>query len=73
MMITPRSRYYGMSMLEPMMSIGERNRVINDIAIPEIMRKYWAPLYLVKVNTGSQTKLNEVRECYLKARQTFRT
>jgi hypothetical protein len=48
-------------MLEPMMSIGERNRVINDIAIPELTRKYWAPLYLVKVNTGSQTKLNEVR------------
>jgi hypothetical protein len=64
MMITPRSRYYGMSMLEPMMAIGERNRVINDIAIPELTRKHWAPIYLVRVNTGSQTKLNEVRNTF---------
>ncbi len=71
MMITPRSRYYGMSMLEPMMSIGERNRVINDIAIPELTRKYWAPLYLVKVNTGSQTKLNEVRNAISKPGKHF--
>src|SRR6185369_8025439 len=27
MVITPRGRYYGTSMLEPLMSIGERNRV----------------------------------------------
>lgn len=64
MMITPRSRYYGMSMLEPMMAIGERNRVINEIAIPELTRKYWAPIHLVKVNTGSQTKLNQIRDTF---------
>jgi len=64
MMITPRSRYYGMSMLEPMMSIGERNRVINEIAIPELTRKHWAPIFLVKVNTGSQTKLNQIRDIF---------
>jgi hypothetical protein len=64
MMITPRSRYFGMSMLEPMMSIGERNRVINEIAIPELTRKHWAPIYIVKVNTGSQTKLNQVRDTF---------
>jgi hypothetical protein len=64
MLMTPRSRYYGMSMLEPLMSIGERNRVINDIAIPEITRKHWAPILLVKVNTGSQTKLNQIRDIF---------
>lgn len=64
MMITPRSRYFGMSMLEPMMSIGERNRVINEIAIPELTRKHWAPIYIVKVSTGSQTKLNQVRDTF---------
>jgi hypothetical protein len=64
MLITPRSRFYGMSMLEPLMSIGERNRVINDIAIPEITRKHWAPVLLVKVNTGSQTKLNQIRDIF---------
>lgn len=64
MMITPRSRYYGMSMLEPVMSIGERNRVANEIAMPEIMRKHWAPILLVKVNTGSQTKINQIRDIF---------
>jgi hypothetical protein len=63
-LITPRSRFYGMSMLEPLMAIGERNRVINDIAIPEITRKHWAPVLLVKVNTGSQTKLNQIRDLF---------
>ena len=64
MNITPRSRYYGMSMLEPLMSIGERNRVANEIAEPEIMRKMWAPIMLVKVNTGSQAKLNAIRDLF---------
>jgi hypothetical protein len=64
MMTTPRSRYYGMSMLEPTMALGERNRVANEIAMPEIMRKHWAPILLVKVNTGSQTKLNEIRNIF---------
>jgi hypothetical protein len=64
MLTTPRSRYYGMSMLEPTMALGERNRVANEIAMPEIMRKHWAPILLVKVNTGSQTKLNEIRNIF---------
>jgi len=64
MMITPRSRYYGMSMLEPIMAIGERNRVANEIAMPEIMRKHWAPILLVKVNSGSQTKINQIRDIF---------
>jgi hypothetical protein len=64
MMITPRSRYYGMSMLESTMALGERNRVANEIAMPEIMRKDWHPLITVRVNTGSQTKLNKVRDMF---------
>ena len=64
MMITPRSRYYGMSMLESTMALGERNRVANEIAMPEIMRKDWHPLITVRVNTGSQTKLNQVRDMF---------
>jgi len=64
MMITPRSRFYGMSMAESLMAIGERNRVINEIAIPEITRKHWAPILLVKVNTGSLTKINEIRNIF---------
>lgn len=64
MMVTPRSRYYGMSMLEPLMAIGERNRVGNEISIPELFRKYWAPILLVKVNSGSQTKINQIRDIF---------
>jgi len=64
MMITPRSRYYGMSMLEPIMAIGERNRVANEIAMPEIMRKMWAPILLIKVNSGSQTRINQIRDIF---------
>jgi len=64
MLVTPRSRYYGMSMLESVMAIGERNRVANEIAMPEIMRKMWAPILLVKVNSGSQTKINQIRDIF---------
>ena len=44
--ITPNSRYYGMSLAEPSIAIGERNRAANEIAIPEIMKRYFTPLML---------------------------
>lgn len=62
--ITPKSRYYGMAMLESLMAVGERNRVANEIAKPEIHRRMWAPIMLVKTNTKSQKLLNSVRDAF---------
>jgi len=64
MMITPRARYYGMAMAEPLMAVGERNRVMNEIAIPEITRKNWSSNRVIKVNTGSQQKLNQIKNAF---------
>lgn len=62
--ITPNSRYYGMSYAEQSMAIGERNRAANEIAIPEIMKRYFAPLMKVTTHTKSQSKLNQIRDAW---------
>jgi len=68
---TPNSRYYGMSILEPTMAIGERNRAANEIAIPEIMKRMFAPLMLVKSKSKSQAKLTQIRDAWKSGKTVF--
>jgi hypothetical protein len=62
--LTPNSRYYGMSLAETSIAIGERNRAANEIAIPEIMKRYFTPLMKVMTKTRSQAKLNQIRDAW---------
>ncbi len=68
--ISPNSRYFGMPSIESTMAIAERNRAANELAIPEIMKRMFAPIMLVKTATKSQSKLNEIRDQW-KAGKTF--
>jgi len=69
--ITPNSRYYGMSLAEPSIAIGERNRAANEIAIPEIMKRYFTPLMKVMTHTKSQAKLNQIRDAWKSGKILF--
>jgi hypothetical protein len=69
--ITPNSRYYGMSLAEPSIAIGERNRAANEIAIPEIMKRYFTPLMKVTTHTKSQQKLNQIRDAWKSGKILF--
>jgi len=69
--ITPNSRYFGMPSIESSMSIGERNRSANEIAVPEIMKRMFAPIMLVKTMTKSEAKLTEIRDKWKAGKTLF--
>jgi hypothetical protein len=69
--ITPNSRFYGMSLAESSIAIGERNRAANEIAIPEIMKRYFTPLMKVMTHTKSQTRLNQIRDAFKAGKTVF--
>ena len=69
--VTPNSRYYGMSTVEPTMAIGERNRAANEIAIPEVMKRMFAPLMLVQSKNKSQQKLQQIRDAWKSGKTVF--
>ena len=69
--ITPNSRYFGIPSIESTMSIGERNRSANEIAVPEIMKRMFAPLQLVKTNTKSEAKLLEIKNKWRPGKTLF--
>ena len=69
--VTPNSRYYGMSLAEPSISIGERNRAANEIAIPEIMKRYFTPLIKVTAHTKSQAKLDQIKNAWKSGKIIF--
>jgi len=69
--VTPNSRYFGMSPSEATMSIGERNRAANEIAIPEIMKKMFAPLMLVKNKAKGVNKLGQIRDAWKSGKTVF--
>ena len=69
--ITPNSRFYGMALAETSIAIGERNRAANEIAIPEIMKRYFTPLMKVMTHTKSQTRLNQIRDAFMAGKTVF--
>ena len=69
--ITPNSRYYGMSLAETSIAIGERNRSANEVAMPEIMKRYIVPLLKVITHTRSQAKLNQIRDAWKPLKTLF--
>lgn len=68
---TPNGRYYGMAPTETTIAIGERNRAANEIAIPEIMKRMFAPLMLVQSKNKSQAKLQEIRDTWKSGKTIF--
>lgn len=69
--VTPNARYYGMAAAETCMSIGERNRAANEIAIPEIMKRMFAPLMLVQSKSTTQQKLQQIRDAWKSGKTVF--
>ena len=69
--VTPNARYYGMAAAETCMSIGERNRAANEIAIPEIMKRMFAPLMLVQSKSTTQAKLQQIRDAWKSGKTVF--
>lgn len=70
--VTPNSLYYGTSAVESTMAIGERNRSTNEIAMPEIMKRMFAPLMLVKVKgSKTQARLDAIRDAWKSGKTVF--
>jgi hypothetical protein len=69
--LSPNSRYFGMPSIESTMAIAERNRSANEIAVPEIMKRMFAPIMLVKTMTKSETKLAEIRDKWKAGKTLF--
>ena len=70
--ITPNSLNYGMATAENVIAIGERNRVANETAIPEIMKRMWAPIMIIK-NTGvrGEAKMRAIRDAFKSGKTVF--
>jgi hypothetical protein len=69
--LSPNSRYFGMPSIESTMAIAERNRSANEIAVPEIMKRMFAPIMLVKTMTKSESKLQEIRDKWKAGKTLF--
>ena len=69
--ISPNSRYFGMPSIESTMAIAERNRAANENAIPEIMKRMFAPIMIVKTATKSTAKLEEIRDKWRAGKTLF--
>lgn len=70
--ITPNALYYGMATAENVIAIGERNRVANETSMPEIMKRMWAPIMIVK-STGirSEAKMQAMRDAFKTGKTIF--
>lgn len=69
--ISPNSRYFGIPSIESTMAIAERNRSANELAIPEIMKRMFAPIMIVKTATKSTAKLQEIRNKWKAGKTLF--
>lgn len=58
--VTPNSRYYGRSLIFPVISIAENNLINKERNFPEIIRRRWAATLLIKTNTRSPKRNQQI-------------
>lgn len=56
---TPWKKWFGHSILEPLMSITGSNRITYEIGIPEVSKRGYAPTQLIQTNFKSDAKMAE--------------
>lgn len=58
--VSPNTRYYGNSLIFPILSISETNRINRERNFPEIIRKKWAATLVIKTSTKNPAKNQQI-------------
>lgn len=58
---TPWKKWFGHSILEPLVSITNSNRVTYEIAIPEVSKRAYAPTQVINTNLTNPEKIQELQ------------
>jgi hypothetical protein len=58
--VSPNTRYYGNSLIFPVLSISETNRINRERNFPEIIRKKWSATLVIKTSTKNPAKNQQI-------------
>jgi len=59
---TPNKFWMGRSSIEHLVTVTEGNRITNEIAVPEISKRSFAPIQIIQTNMKSDAKISQLQE-----------